>query len=438
MEVIISIDKLLIRQKEIFDAYTENGREIDLLPILKDYGLEDKKVYSIEKGYEYLLMYVTSKNISEEEIKRFNELKQTDSKELFKRGKKAVLSLIKSNGDEQQLYYLAVSLAKLDGRVNPYPISYVKDALNYYLEHSNNKSLIDTYYAVIALTKNNKNKEFNLKLIEEIIKLNNIDTAVNFLRNINIANITLNHLIRQYKILYPANIEELKYLDELINIYRSSKHYKLLPKSEYLEEESTKKLKRILENYLISDVEDIKVILSEEETSEYEFRELLKDAHNSRDPILVSLLDKFHAKNQVINEYRISIITNIANLILNGVNYGNGYRQFNVFDYLNNYHNLNMETIIESVKELYDEANSEYIIKVLNSLDLNPTYNTIEELSSSIGIFSKNGRDLTISEKGIILSYMEEKSMPLNNSIFFAVCERYFDGDLALDNKKLL
>lgn len=438
MEVIISIDKLLVRGKEIFDAYTSSGKEVDLLPLLKQYGIEDKKVYTIDKAYKYLLMYVTSKNIKEEELAKYNEIEKVDPKLIFKRGKKALLMLIKSNNDEKQLYLLAASFARVDGRVNPYPISYVRASLDYYIKNSKNQKLIDTYYAVVELTKNNKKQEFDLKLIQEIIKLNDIESAVAFIKNINISDVHLNNLVNSYCILYPANTTEIIYLRQLMSIYNDEKQNKLIPKDENETRGSIKELKRILEDYLIKDVVDIKEILDNHQISIYEFREVLKDAIKKNDPILISLIDKYHVKENILIEYRNSIVTNIGNFILNGINFGNGYRAYNVYDFLIQNNKYDIETIIETVKELFNPDDSDYIIEFLKNMDLTDAYNSIDDLSSSIGIFSKNGRNLSDDEKNMILSYIDELGLPLNNSVFFATCERYIDGDLIINNKKIL
>ena len=39
-------------------------------------------------------------------------------------------------------------------------------------------------------------------------------------------------------------------------------------------------------------------------------------------------------------------------------------------------------------------------------------------------------------EKEIIIRYMVDNNLPINNSVFFAACERYFDGDLEIEAEK--
>lgn len=438
MEVIIGLDNLLARQREIFTAYTSSGRETDLLPLLDQYSMEDRQVYTIEKAYRYLLLYTTSKNIRDEELVRINELQKIDPNLIFKRGKKIIQILIKSNNDQKQLYLLAASFAKIDGRINPYPVSYVKKALEYYITHSKNHELIGTYYAVVELTKNSENREFNLSLIEELIKLNNIVTAVAFIKNINISDVRLNNLVNSYCVLYPANTDELMYLKQLMALYKDNSKSKIIPEKEIEKRISIKKLKRILEDYLISDIEDIKEIFAKYEVSEYEFNEALKDIVFKNDPILISLIDKYNIKKQLMAEYRHSLIKNIGNSIISGINYGNGFREYNEYDFLVQSHNLSITTICEIVKEIFTTDESDYIINVLMNLDLTPKYTCINDLSSRIGVFSKKGRNLTDKEKDVILSFIEENKFPINNSVFFATCERYFNEDLVLDCKKTL
>ena len=121
---------------------------------------------------------------------------------------------------------------------------------------------------------------------------------------------------------------------------------------------------------------------------------------------------------------------------MHGAHYGNGNRPFNIIDYFNMNNGLSIEIIKRKVRENFDSKQAEYIIKALESLDFKNAYQSEKDLSASIGVFSKNGRNMSMEEKEIIIRYMVDNNLPINNSVFFAACERYFDGDLEIEAEK--
>ncbi len=433
MEVILKIDELLERQKEVFDQYIINQREVNMLPLLEKYGKKDNQVYSIEEAYKYLKMYTTSEIISEDELEQFSSAKKVDPTLIFKRGKKAVKELIESNDDDKELYILASEFAKTDGRIKSYPINYVRKCIEYYKNNTKNTTLIKTLDTIRELTNNKANREFDLSLINTLVSFDNVIMSINFIKSINISFDSLKRLIDTYCVLYPANEKEISYLEEITYQLKQKNQNNLIPNTGDNKSKRLNKLSHLLEIYLITDIDDIYKIEGKYHMSEYEFNLALKEGILSNDPIILSLIDKYNIKERTIEEANNNIVLNIGNSILNGVNYGNGYQAFNIIDYFNMYDGLKFETIISKVRALFDKDKSEYILKVLNHLDFQSTYQTIEDLSRSIGVFSKNGRNITKEEKEGIIEYIATNDLPINNSVFFAACERYFNGDLEID-----
>jgi hypothetical protein len=437
MEVTVDIDTLLDRIHELFNTYIQSGKEIDLLPLLDKYGKIDRKIYTIEKAMQYIKLYVTSKNITINELEKYNEVSKLDTKVIFMRGKKAMLSLIKSNGDEKELYILAKYFSNEDGKVNSYSVRYVKKCLEYYMINTKNQKLVDIYNTVISLHKDEQTNEFDISLIQKLVSMNDIIDAINLLKNINISNVSLKRLVNTYQVLYPANKKELEYLFNIIDTMQKQNDSKILPNDISNKNKRLENLRKLLEYYLISDEDDISKVPKKYHMSTYSFNEAIKDALVSNDQVLISLIDKYQAKEESIKESNSNIIKSIGNAIINGINYGNGFRRFNLYDYMNMCGSLELDTIKSNIKEYFNEDETIYILSVLKSLDLHNRYQSVDDLKNKIGLFSKNGRNMLESEKELVLDYISSNNLPINNNMFFAISERYFDGDLELIKNKI-
>lgn len=436
MEVVLKLDDILEREKEVFNQYIKSQKEIDMLPLLDRFSKLDKKVYSIEDAYRYLKMYTSSKIITEEEQNSFQEAKKVEPILIFKRGKKAVKQLIESNADEKELYVLASEFSKIDGRVKSYSPNYVKSCIEYYRRNTKNTELLKTLETIQKLIKNKVDKDFDISLIPAIISFDDLIASVNFIKSINISYEELKRLIDTYCVLYPGNESDLAYLKELMSVLKNQKKNNIIPKSDNKISRRLVKLSHLLESYLITDVDDIFKIEGKYHMSQYEFNLALKEGLASNDPLILSLIDKYNIKERTIDEYNTEIATRIGNAIINGVNYGNGYHSFDIIDYFNMSEGLSIDIIKEKIKENFDSTQEEYILKILNKLEYKSTYQSEEDLSNSIGVFSKNGRNITKLEKESVISYMIENNLPINNSVFFAACEKYFNGDLEIEEVK--
>lgn len=221
-----------------------------------------------------------------------------------------------------------------------------------------------------------------------------------------------------------------------MSVLKNQKKNNIIPKSDNKISRRLVKLSHLLESYLITDVDDIFKIEGKYHMSQYEFNLALKEGLASNDPLILSLIDKYNIKERTIDEYNTEIATRIGNAIINGVNYGNGYHSFDIIDYFNMSEGLSIDIIKDKIKENFDSTQEEYILKILNKLEYKSTYQSEEDLSNSIGVFSKNGRNITKSEKESVISYMIDNNLPINNSVFFAACEKYFNGDLEIEEVK--
>lgn len=435
MEVVLKLDDLLEREKEVFNQYIKNQREIDMLPLLDRFSKEDKKVYSIDDAYRYIKMYTSSKIITEEEQELFQNAKKIEPILIFKRGKKAVKKLIESNADEKELYVLASEFAKMDGRIKSYSVIYVKSCIEYYKRNTKNTSLLKTLETIQKLVNNKDNREFDISLIPVIINFDDLVASINFIKSINITFNTLKRLIDTYCVLYPGNESDISYLKELMSILRRQEK-NIIPKTDNNMSKRLVKLSHLLETYLITDVDDIFKIEGKYHMSEYEFNIALKEGIIANDPIILSLIDKYNIKERTIDEYNTKIAADIGNAIINGVNYGSGYEAFNIIDYFDMSNEISVDTIKIKIEGIFEKTQADYILKELDKLDFKDRYQSFEDLSDSIGVFSKNGRNITKSEKDGIINYMADNNLPINNSVFFAACEKYFNGYIEIDNIK--
>lgn len=435
MEVVLKLEDLLEREKEVFNQYIKSQKEIDMLPLLDRFSEEDKKIYSIDDAYRYLRMYTSSNIITKEEQEKFMMAKKVDPILIFKRGKKAVKKLIESNVDEKELFVLASEFSKIDGRIKNYPISYVKNCIEYYKRNTKNTELIKTLEALEKLVTDKNNREFDLSLIPVIISFDDFIASVNFIKSINISFKALKRLIDTYCVLYPGNESDISYLKEVSSILKRQEK-NIIPSSDNNISKRLTKLSHLLEIYLTTDIDDVLKIEGKYHMSEYEFNLALKEGIISKEPVIISLIDKYNIKERAIDEYNTSISVSIGNAIMHGAHYGNGNRPFNIIDYFNMNNGLSIEIIKRKVRENFDSKQTEYIIKALESLDFKNAYQSEKDLSASIGVFSKNGRNMSKEEKEIIIRYMVDNNLPINNSVFFAACERYFDGDLEIEVEK--
>lgn len=426
MQEIISIDEYLKRQKDVFNTYVEShGRETSLLPLLEEYKNHDQIDYQPEDVLRYLTSYIKSNLISEEELASYNQTRVVSNEIIFKRGKTIVKALIQSQGDEIELTKYATLFANQDGKFKPYPKRYLYKCRDYYLTHSKNQAVVNCYKTIINLAKRG---EYDVELLNQILSIESNQDAIKFINQINISKASLKSLIDEYKVLYPANKDDYNRLN---NLYREAykfnekvvKFIDLKQKHETLNDR-IKNLKRILEEYLISDIRNINDLFVKYHFTEYKFRETIKDAQTSRDVILNNLLNKFSAKEQHILEQAKNIINKIMQASENDVFYGNGYREMNLYDYYILKDELTTDELINYAKKIYNPEDYNKIVIVLKSF--NETILTKREL---LNFVSKDKKldDNTIEN---IISYLEYSNIPLSREIFYATLDRYTENDI--------
>lgn len=426
MQGIISIDEFLKRQKDVFDTYVKShGREDSLLPLIEEYRINDKVEYQSEDILRYLTSYIKSNLITESELDSYNQTRIVSNEIIFKRGKIIVKALIQSQGDERELAKYALYFSRQDGKFNPYPIRYLYKCRDYYLTHSNNQALVSCYKTIKNLAKRG---EYDVELINQILSIESNQDAIKFINQINISKASLKSLIDEYKVLYPANKDDYNRLN---NLYREAykfnkkvvKFIDLKQKHETLNDR-IKNLKRILEEYLISDISDISDLYVKYHFTEYKFKETIKDAQTSRDIILNSLLNKYFAKEQHVLEQMKTIIDKIFQAYENGVFYGNGYRKMNLYDYYILKGEYTNDELISYAKKIYNHNDYNKIITILSSFS--DVVLTKKEL---LNILSKDqSLDSEILED--IIAYLEYLNIPLSKEIFYASLERYNENDI--------
>lgn len=426
MQEIISIDEYLKRQKDVFNTYVEShGRENSLLPLLEEYKVTDEIDYEPTDILKYLTSYIKSNLITDEELASYNQTKLVSNEIIFKRGKTIVKALIQSQGDEIELHKYATLFANQDGKFTVYPFFYLYKCRDYYLTHSQNQALINCYKTITNLAKRG---EYDVELLNQILSIESNQDAIAFITQINISKASLKSLIDEYKVLYPANKDDHNRLN---NLYREAykfnekvvKFIDLQQKHETLNDR-IKNLKRILEDYLISDIRDISDLYVKYHFTDYKFKETIKDAKTSHDVILNSLLNKYFAKEEQMKSQIKNIIDKIMQARENGVFYGNGYRQMNIYDYYILKDELTTDELINYAKKIYNPEDYNKIVIVLRSF--NETILTKRELLNTLAKDS----NLNKETMELIISYLEYSKIPLSKEIFYATLDRYNENDL--------
>lgn len=434
MQEIISIDEYLNRQKVVFNTYVEShGRETSLLPLVEEYRKSDNIDYAPEDILRYIASYVKSNLISEEELASYNQTRVVSNEIIFRRGKTIVKALIQSQGDEIELPKYAAAFANQDGRFKTYPIKYLYKCRDYYLTHSNNQALINCYKTISNLAKRG---EYDVELLNQILSIESNQDAIKFINQINISKASLNALIDEYKVLYPANQDDINRLNNLSkNAYKFNekvvKFVDLKQKHETLNDR-IKNLKRILEEYLISDIQNISELYPKYHFTDYKFRETIKDAKTSRDVILDSLLSKYFAKENHVLAMVKEVIDKIIDSYKNGVFYGNSYREMNLYDYYLLKSEYKTEDLLNYAKKIYNFKELEEVKDILTSFTEEPISKL--ELMNAL----EQNRGLTKDIINTIISYLEYSNMPLSKELFYATLDRYNSNDLEFNQEEKL
>ena len=423
----INIDKYLKRQQEIFNAYIEaNGKEVSILPFIESYSKEDNEEYTKENIFNYLNSYIKSNQISESDKEKYNQTRLVSNSLIFKRGRIITEVLIENQGSFDILPKYQAHFAKKDGKLEPYSQKYLLKCRDYYLSHTDNKGILLSYQKVVELANRGN---YDVELLTKILEIPDNKSAIDFIRRINISKLSLKTLIDEYKTIYPAN---QKSIDRLNKIYK--KAFKVEPKVvkfiEYKENRDTLEnklitLRRILEEYLMSDIEDINEIFPKYNYNEYKFNEIIKDAKTGSDIILNNLINKYYAKVlSITNSYK-ELIEAIMQAKYNGINYGYGYREFNIYDYYTLKNGASSNTLLAFAKKIYNQDDFLKVKDIINEYNQDDLKLSKDKLREEISNKNEN--------TDLILDYLEYAKLPFTKDMYEAVLDRFENKDITFE-----
>lgn len=424
MANVIKLNDYLKRQNELFDAYIKSsGKEISVDEFKQIYEKEDQTSYTSDDLLKYIYSYVKSKRITDLELSSYNETKKVPNDIIFKRGRIIIESLIESQGNTQDLEKLAVEFAKKDGKIHPYDNKYLLKCRDYYMRTSKNVDLLLAYKNVCELVTRGS---YDIELPIKILEIRDNAKAIEFINRISISKSSLRKLVNEYETLYPANTANITRLNYLLKeAYKTDtktvKFYEAKQNHNTLKDRLVN-LRRILEEYLISDREDISELFDKYHFNAYKFRETLKDARSGRDILLNSLIDKYEAKNIAIDNMYKEILSKIMQAKYNGINYGYGYREFNVYDYYMLKDGNSMSKLIKYAKKIYTEEDASAIIDVIKEYE-------VTDIASRESLASSHKNE----NPELILDYLEYASLPLSEEMFVPVLQRFSENDISFE-----
>lgn len=424
MANVIKLNDYLKRQNELFDAFiTSSGREVSVEPFVDIYSKEDGVSYSCEDLLRYITSYVKSKRITESELEKYENTKKVPNDIIFKRGRIIIEAIIESQGNTKDLDKFGREFAKKDGRIHPYDQKYLLKCRDYYLHTSKNADILLAYKNVCELVSRGT---YDIELPIKILEISDNKKAIEFINRINISKSSLRSLVNEYETLYPANTANITRLNFLLKeAYKTSntlvKFYEAKLSHDTIKDRLID-LRRMLEEYLISDIEDISELFDKYHFNSYKFSETLKDAKTNKDVLLNNLIAKYEAKSLSINNSYKEVITKIMQAAANGINYGYGYREFNVYDYYMIKNGISLDTLIKYTNEIYEKESANAIISVLSQFELDSTssYEELKEVHTS-------------DNANIIFDYIEYANLPLSEEMYEAVEKRFADNDISFE-----
>lgn len=429
----IELETFLARQKEVFKCYIEhNGREIDLLPLMEEYSQKDNKVYTIEDMLHYIETYCASELATEEEKLQYNNSKKMPAKLVFERGKEIVETLIHSKGSWEECLPLALKYTEEDGRIRVYKETILKKFRRFFLEKCQNKELLQIYKAVMKLAQRENTDGYDIELINQLLSFYKEDffLAVKFVQEICISKTTLEDLRRVYNTLYPANKNNLLMIDNIIEAaYPKNNNHPQGAKLDFVAVRK-QRIRDLMEAYLVRDIEDPKELKTEFHLNNFHYQEALKEARASKDKVLLGLVDNFDAKQRSIYEMKKSIVDKVFHYITNGINYGNGYRQYNSFDVYTEF-DIPPKDIVLYANKVASPGQRTVITEFFNKITVARIYDNPDDLYEKID-YQKGNRKLTDEEKTLIISFMEQKKWPYIDKLFLDTAKRYLEGDLVI------
>lgn len=423
----LSIDKYLKRQHDVFTAYVnDSGKETTLLPFISAYSEEDGINYKPEDMFALIDSYLHSNLITEEEKELYNQTLRVPSNTIFKRGKIITELIIENQGSMDFLAKYQEHFAKKDGKLEPYSENYLLKCRDYYLEHTTNVAIKEAYQNVLNLSDRG---QFDVELINQILEFKTNEEAIEFIHRINISKTSIIKLAMEYQTLYPANLSNIKRLSKIIELSFKKQERK----AKFIDDNVNTAgnynkvtiLRKILEEYLLSDIEDISELFPKYSFNRYKFNETIKDAKASNTPVLNSLIDKYRAKDlSIANSYK-EIIDNIRNAYENGINYGYGYREFNIYDYYYLKGSVRSAKLVEYAKRLYNVDEYKMFYDLVKEFDQDNVTSNKETLIATL----RTVNDIT----EMIIDYLVAMNLPLTEEMYNAVETRYYDKDITCE-----
>ena len=438
----ILLETILKRQKEVFDLYiANNGREVSLQPLVKKYSeedLENGQLYPFVKVFEYLKLYISSENISEQELEEYNRVTTMNYEMKFNRGKEIVMYLIENQNRWNEMAVLAKKYAVEDGRFRSYTSDELKEWRRVFLENNKDEELDKTYRTVVELSRNRKNTGYDLNLLKKLLEFNNIEEAAKFVTKISISQKSFNTLVSAYQTIYPNKKTELEYIksvrEEVFN--KKENTTKFVPSATIAAKKEQKliRFKNMLEEYLTSDIEKISDLYSKYEFRDYSFKEFYKDMEATEDKILQLLMNQYEAKITAIAEIRREEVNKILIGIVSGVSYGGAYRKINYYD-IKMITDMSLDDILKYAHKFFTRREYELIKTFVENKLISRTYQTKEELFASVN-YGRNGKMVSDEEKWMVINFIESNNWPYSTQLFLDTICRYLDKELVIEEEQ--
>lgn len=435
------IEKTLKREKEIFEEYIKhNGHLTELTFLSTKYEQEDNTPgsFSLNKISRYLSRYCESDLITEEE-KEKKEAETISNKTMFDRGKKICKLLTSGNCVWSEVDYLCEEYAKCDGRLAKYKRADLQVYLNFYLKHTTNDTMRQTYKIVEEFRKRGYKGDYSVDIVDKILSFDSEAEAIEFIKNIGISKSSLGTIRNVYSVVYPTKGTSVNILDHIILecFKKNPEHAKSVTaqKNKERAERNYQKrmddLKRLLQDYVTGDYEELaSPLLKKYDYTLYKFRETLKDAADTQDLILQELLNQYRMKIAYLEARRSEEVEMLYKAINNGVITKTGVRSANSYDF---YCLTNLPPIefCAYANSKFPGSTAEKISDFMEKHVLNHrVYKTVEELINTNN-YGK-GSLATIEERRRIASFMQANNWPLSSVLFIDTAREYFVGNLEI------
>lgn len=418
--MIENIDVFVNRSSEVFNAFIENkGNESKLAYLIVKYSKEDKKEYTYDKINTYLNAYLNNENINKADKDLYKKIITIPDELLLKRGKEIVEALIKSNNNFDDIMYLAKKYAREDGKVKPYSMFWMKKMQNYYLNNGD-EFIINQYNYVIS---SSKYYDYDDTLIKELLN-NNMNNAIKFIKNIGISKISIINLKNKYIEKNNLTKQEKKFLNKVINSAFKEKSSSLYYESGLMRID---KLKKTIEEYLVSDEEDISSFAYKFGLSNYSFEEALIDAETSNDLVLKSLIDKYREKEIYVAYNKKQDIDKILQGIMFGIVYNGKQYEFNYFDYLT-MTKLSSKQILKYANVYYEKKYINLLVDFFKQYEKDRVYDNIDEMIK----FTKFN-SVTNEDKWKVAIFLKNNGYKLSSNLFKDALKRFKQNALIIE-----